>query len=40
MAQEELTVSGWIYEIGAGHVSIAEDGQKAFLPVESDHAAG
>jgi carbonic anhydrase len=40
MAQEELTVSGWIYEIGAGHVSIAKDGQKAFLPVESDHAAG
>lgn len=34
MAQGELTVSGWIYDIGSGKVSIVEDGQRQFVPVE------
>ena len=34
MAQGELTVSGWIYDIGKGQVFIAEDGQRDFVPVE------
>jgi carbonic anhydrase len=35
LAQGELTVSGWIYDIGSGQVSIAEDGQREFVPVEA-----
>jgi len=34
MAMGELTVSGWVYEIGAGEVRIAEDGQGEFTSVE------
>lgn len=34
MAMGELTVSGWVYEIGAGEVRIAEDGQGEFASVE------
>jgi carbonic anhydrase len=33
MAMGELTVSGWIYDIGKGQVSIAEDGQRVFIPL-------
>jgi carbonic anhydrase len=33
MAAEELTVSGWVYDIGKGTVSIAEDGTRNFVPV-------
>jgi carbonic anhydrase len=33
MAMGELTVSGWVYDIGHGQVSIAEDGQRIFTPV-------
>ena len=33
MAAGELTVSGWVYDIGKGEVRIAEDGQKAFTPI-------
>jgi len=33
MAAGELTVSGWVYDIGKGQVYIAEDGQKAFTPI-------
>jgi len=33
MAMGELTVSGWVYDIGRGQVSIAEDGQREFVPV-------
>jgi carbonic anhydrase len=33
MAMKELTVSGWIYNIGTGEVSIAEDGERNFTPV-------
>ncbi len=33
MARGELTTSGWVYDIGTGVVSIAEDGQRKFVPV-------
>jgi carbonic anhydrase len=33
MAMGELSVSGWVYDIGKGQVSIAEDGQKVFTPL-------
>jgi carbonic anhydrase len=33
MAMGELTVSGWVYDIGKGQVSIAEDGQRVFTPL-------
>lgn len=32
-AREELTISGWVYEIGTGEVRISEDGVKDFVPV-------
>jgi len=34
MAKGELTVSGWVYEIGSGEVRITEDGTQAFVLVE------
>ncbi len=40
MAKGELTVSGWIYNIGSGEVSIAEDGQQTFTPVGAAAPAG
>lgn len=33
MATGDLTVSGWVYAIGAGEVRIAEDGERTFTPV-------
>lgn len=33
MAKGELTLSGWTYAIGTGEVSIAEDGERTFVPV-------
>jgi carbonic anhydrase len=33
MARGELTISGWVYDIGTGVVRIAEDGQREFVPV-------
>jgi carbonic anhydrase len=33
MAREELTISGWVYEIGTGEVRIWEESAKAFVPV-------
>lgn len=33
MAREELTISGWVYDIGRGEVRISEDGGRAFQPV-------
>jgi carbonic anhydrase len=33
MAREELTISGWVYEIGTGEVRISEDGVKGFAPI-------
>ena len=40
MAREELTISGWVYDIGKGGVRITEDGGRVFVPVivESEHA--
>ena len=36
MAQGELTLSGWIYEIGSGTVRIASGPENSFTPVEVD----
>ena len=33
MARGELTVSGWVYDIGSGVVRMAEDGHREFVPV-------
>lgn len=35
IARGELTVSGWVYDIGTGGISIAEDGSRAFVPVQA-----
>ncbi len=35
MARGELTVSGWVYDIGSGGIRIAEDGSRVFVPVEA-----
>jgi carbonic anhydrase len=34
MAREELTISGWVYDIGTGEVRISEDGGRIFVPVK------
>jgi carbonic anhydrase len=33
MAREELTISGWVYDIGRGEVRISTDGGRVFEPV-------
>jgi len=33
MVRDELTISGWVYEIGTGEVRIWEEAKKAFVPV-------
>ena len=33
MARGELTISGWVYDIGKGEVRISEDGGRVFEPV-------
>jgi carbonic anhydrase len=33
MARDELTISGWVYDIGKGEVRISEDGGRVFVPV-------
>ncbi|QNI33180.1 carbonic anhydrase [Alloacidobacterium dinghuense] len=33
MARGELTMSGWVYDIGSGVVRIAEEGHRDFIPV-------
>jgi carbonic anhydrase len=35
MAREELTISGWVYEIGTAEVRIWDEGVKKFLPVDT-----
>ena len=40
MARGELTVSGWVYDIGGGHVLIAEDNDEVFTPVKSQDVQG
>ncbi len=34
LATGELTVSGWVYDIGRGEVRIAEGGEQTFTPVD------
>jgi carbonic anhydrase len=34
MARRQLTVSGWVYEIGSGEVRIAENGSQTFVAVK------
>ena len=34
VARGELTISGWVYDIGKGEVRISEDGGRLFQPVE------
>jgi carbonic anhydrase len=38
MARGDLTVSGWVYDIGSGEVSIAEDESRAFHHVSIEEA--
>lgn len=40
MARKELTISGWVYDIGQGQVRISADGGRLFAPVtlEGPHA--
>jgi carbonic anhydrase len=33
MAAGELTISGWVYNIGTGEIEVAEDGQHNFVPI-------
>lgn len=33
MARDELTISGWVYEIGTAEVRIWDEGAKGFVPV-------
>jgi carbonic anhydrase len=33
MARGDLTISGWVYDIGKGEVRISEDGGRVFVPV-------
>jgi carbonic anhydrase len=36
MARDELTISGWVYDIGKGEVRISEDGGRVFRPVTTE----
>jgi carbonic anhydrase len=36
IAREELTISGWVYDIGTGEIRIAEDGIRPFVPVQME----
>jgi carbonic anhydrase len=36
----ELTISGWIYNIGSGDVSVVQDGEQTFTPVGSGVPTG
>jgi len=36
MARRELTISGWVYEIGSGNVRIVENGSDEFAPVTDE----
>ncbi len=37
VARDELTISGWVYDIGTGQVRIAEDGQETFVTVDNTY---
>ena len=38
MARGDLTISGWVYDIGSGEVRIAEDGSREFHHVSTEEA--
>ena len=38
VAREELTLSGWVYDIGTGEVRISENGQRGFHVVSKETA--
>jgi carbonic anhydrase len=38
VAREELTLSGWVYDIGTGEVRISENGHRAFHAVAKESA--
>ena len=40
MALGELSISGWIYDIGKGQVRVAEDGERDFTPIEPEKQIG
>lgn len=40
LARGEISLSGWVYEIGTAEVRIAEDGHVNFVPISSSQAAG
>lgn len=40
MAREELSLSGWVYDIGTGQVRISEDGNRAFHSVTRETSQG
>ncbi len=39
LARGELTLSGWVYEIGTGEVRIVRDGERKFVPVTVGEAS-
>ena len=38
LARDEISISGWVYEIGSGEVRVAEDGTRTFTPVSGPQA--
>lgn len=38
LARQELSISGWVYEIGTGDVCVAEDGETHFRPLSEEAA--
>jgi carbonic anhydrase len=36
MARDELTISGWVYDIGSGEIRISEDGKRQFHTVDAE----
>lgn len=36
VARGELSMSGWVYDIGSGEIGIAEDGERVFVPVREE----
>ena len=39
LARQELSMSGWVYEIGTGDVYVAADGDARFVPLSEEDAA-
>lgn len=39
VAREELSLSGWVYDIGTGQVRISENGERSFKPVSQKATA-